>query len=177
MKLFCTSAASPATNWKAAPATITAPKMAAPAMIITGTISAFPAVQCTWSSSETAHPSTASPCPIRPSRRSAKRSAATCASTGTGRTSMVSREPSRIRVPIRSVLPSSRSARPREAEQDPYSRAISGSVKPPSSSTCENMIMIATKSRSVMAALPKVESTKEVRYVIVDRIHIAAISP
>lgn len=176
VKEFCTSAASPATNWNAAPATITAPKIAAPATTITGISHTFPAVHST-SSAETAQTSTARPCPIRPTRRSAKRSAATCASTGTGRTSMVSSEPSRIRTPIRSVLPRSRSASPSEAEADPYSRAISGSAKPPSTSTCENMIQIATKSRSVIAAFPNVESRKDVRYVIVDRTHIATINP
>lgn len=36
---------------------------------------------------------------------------------------------------------------------------------------------IVTKSSRVIAAFPKVDSRNEVRYVIVERIHIAAISP
>lgn len=35
----------------------------------------------------------------------------------------------------------------------------------------------ATKSRRVIAALPTTDRAKDVRYVIVDRIHIATISP
>lgn len=115
---FCTSAASCARIWKAAPATNSAPKIAAPQTSIIGTNSSFPTVQLTsmWNS---AHPSTRPPWVIRPRRRSANRSAPICASTGAGRTSSVSKEPSRMRAPSTSIEPRTRSEMPNAVADRP----------------------------------------------------------
>lgn len=112
MNAFCTSEASCAKIWKAAPATNTAQKIAAPLTTITGTSSTFAALQST-STEASAQTSTTVPWVIRPSRRTAKRSAPIWASTGAGRTSRMSKEPSRIRAPSTSIEPSTRSAIPR----------------------------------------------------------------
>ena len=72
-----------------------------------------------------AQPKTSSPWVIRPSLRSANRSAATCARTGAGRTSRVSSVPSRTRRPSRSIEPMTRSARPNAVPAAPYRKAIS----------------------------------------------------
>ncbi len=159
---FCTSAASCATNWKAAPATNTELKITPPQITITGTSSTFAAVQST-STAISAYPSTSTPWVIRPSLRSANWSAPTWASTGAGRTSRMSKEPSRIRPPRTSIEPSSRSARPNAVAARPYSRATSGSVQPPSVSTCENISRIAAKSSPVISRLPTTVRAKEVR--------------
>lgn len=162
MKAFCTSEASCATNWKAAPPTNTAAKIIPPLHTISGIISTLAGVQA-MSSVVRAYPRTNSPWVIRPRRRSANLSAATWASTGTGRTRRVSRVPSRTRRPSRSMEPIIRSARPNAIPEVPYRRAISGRVKPPNSSTWENISRIATKSKEVAAKFPKVVMAKEAR--------------
>ncbi len=159
---FCTSEASCATNWKAAPATNTEQKIAPPLTTITGISSSFGPVQ-SMSSVVSAYPSTSAPWVTRPRRRRAKRSAATCASTGAGRTSSVSSVPSRTRRPNRSIDPISRSASPKARLDRPYRKAISGREKPPSASTLENISRIAMKSRPVTAKLVNVVRTKEAR--------------
>lgn len=124
---LCTSAASFARNWNAAPPTNTAAKIPAPLSTISGMIRTFSGVH-SMSRVTSAYPRISAPWTIRPSLRSAKRSAATCASTGAGRTSSVSRVPSRTRRPSRSTEPSARSTSPKDVPAAPYSSAISGSV-------------------------------------------------
>src|SRR5918992_1727837 len=112
---------------------------------------------------------------MRPIRRIANRSAATLTSAGTGRTSIWSKLPSRIRRPSASALPTSRSAAPSTKPDMAYSSATWAMLKPPKASMWPNMMMIAAKSRNVITSCTSAPMTKDVRYVSDARTHAPAI--
>jgi hypothetical protein len=76
---------------------------------------------------------------------------------------MASNVPILIRVPIRSMLPSSRSAIPIATAVPPYRKPISARSKPPSRSTLANITTIARKSSPVMKKFATVRIAKDVR--------------
>ncbi len=57
----------------------------------------------------------------------------------------------------------------------PYRNATSAKENPPSPRTCVNISRITTKSKKLATRLDSSATANEKRYVIVERIHMAAI--
>ncbi len=150
------------TNWNAAPSTNSAVKISVPKTTRPTVISARDGVQ-SMPAATAPQASTAAPWRIRPTRRNANRSAHTCTNRLTGRTIIASRLPVLIRLPSRSTLPTTRSAKPRHRAVPPYRKAISASPKPPRTSTFANMTRMPTKSMPVMSSAASVMITNDVR--------------
>ncbi len=157
---LATSLDSEVQNWMHAKATKSAKKIATAEAIIPIATTTFSGVQSTQvvASRKIADIRT-----TRASRRRAKSSAHTCASSGTGRTIMASSRPSRTMRPSRSTPPTAMSAVASPSPVAPYNSAISRKSKPPRESTAENMIQMPTKSRAPMATLLTAMIQKEVR--------------